>query len=161
MSVSICSFTEHDDNVTDLSQDCCELEFARIGGRCHQMREGDGDVVKYDMYSSFEMEGFEESHKVLMLGLLQSLHLLVAIRPQEALDSDKLARRRLSNGHSNVTIKLELVDFLKALPRRFIFDPHVLMGSNPGISGLGKDKFLRTGSCLNDSALWRACSPSL
>lgn len=62
-----------------------------------------------------------------MLGWLQSLHLLVAVGPDELLDGDDLARRRLSNGHSDQAIKLELVDFLKALPRRFVLHLHVFM----------------------------------
>lgn len=47
-----------------------------------------------------------------MSGLLQSLHLLITVRSDKSLDSDEFAGRRLSNGHSDVTIKLELVDFL-------------------------------------------------
>ena len=61
------------------------------------------------------MEGFKKSHKVLVLGLLQSLHFLVAVRPNEILDGDEFARTRVSNGHGDGTIKLELVDLLKAL----------------------------------------------
>ena len=122
------------------------------------MREGDWNIVKYDIYRSFEIEGFEKGYKVLISDLLQSLYLLVAIRIGEILNGNELARRRLSNGYGDETIKLELVDFLKALLRRFVFDPHILMRSDPGISGLGKDGFLRTSSCLNYSP---PCSPSL
>lgn len=113
------------------------------------MSEGNWNVVKYDVHRSFGMESFEETHEVLMLSLLQSLHLLFSVGADEVLDGDNFTRRRLSNSHSDETIKLELVDFLKALPRRFVFDPHILMRSDPGISGLGKDEFLRTSSCLN------------
>lgn len=81
------------------------------------MSEGNWNVVKYDMHRPFGMEGFEKTQEVLMLSLLQSLHLLVSVGPEEALDGDEFARRRLSNGHSDEAIKLELVDFLKALPR--------------------------------------------
>ncbi len=113
------------------------------------MSEGNWNVVKYDVHRSFGMESFEETHEVLMLSLLQSLHLLFPVGADEVLDGDNFTRRRLSNSHGDETIKLELVDFPKALPRRFVFDPHILMRSDLGISGLGKDEFLRTSSCLN------------
>ncbi len=124
------------------------------------MSEGNRNVVKYDMYRSCEMEGFEETHDVLILGMLQFVHLLVPIGADEVLDGDKLVRRRPSNGHSDETIKLELVDFLKALPGRFLFWSHVLVRADVSINGLRKDEILRTSSCLNNIILWRACSPS-
>jgi len=72
------------------------------------------------MYRPFEIEGFEKTHEVLMLGLLQSLQLLASIRSDQVFNGDKLARRRLSNSYSNEAIKLKLVDFLQTMPRRFV-----------------------------------------
>ena len=117
------------------------------------MREGDWNVIKYDIYRSFGIKGFEKSYKVLISGLLQSLYLLFAIRPNKIFDGNELIRRRLSNSYGNKTIKLKLVDFPKALLRRFRFNPYIFIRSDPGISGFKKDKFFRTSSYRNYSAL--------
>lgn len=125
------------------------------------MGERDRDVFKYDIHRPLGLEGFEKTLKVLILGLLQSLQLLVSIGPNEVLDGYNLARRRLSSGHGNEAIELELVDFLQTVPRRFVLQLHVRIRSNPGINGLGKEKILGTSSCLNYSSFWGARSPSL
>ena len=79
------------------------------------MSEGNKNIIKYDIYRLFGVEGFEEADEVLILGLLQSLHFLVSIRADEVFYGNKLAKRRLSNSYCDKTVKLELVDFLKAL----------------------------------------------
>lgn len=84
-----------------------------------------------------------------MLNLLQSLYLLFFIEVDEIFNDNNFIRKRLSNSYSNKIIKLKLVDFLKIISRRFVFDSYIFMRSDLGISDLGKNEFLETSFYLN------------
>ena len=95
------------------------------------------------------MKNFEVIYEILILNLLQFFHLLFFIGADEILDNNNFTKRRLSNNHNDEIIKFKFVDFPKVLLRRFVFDSHIFIQSNPDINGFEKDDFFKTSFYLN------------